>query len=341
MIALTIVKCIFSLLGGLGVFMFGMRSLSIILTNSGNTKIKSLMTKMTNKGIRGITTGALITASIQSSSAMTVMIVGFVNSGFMSLLQATYLIMGANIGTTLTGFIISLESLPITQFLTTLTAIGVFGKMLCNKEKPKQIFEVLTALGMIFMGLFVMSNSTNSFAKIHEVKNLFLATTNPALLFMISMLATGIIQSSTAGTGIVMGFASSGLMSLESALYCVLGMNVGTCITALIASIGTSINGKRTALIHLLFNLIGTLEFFLLLLIPPIKAFIFSLLPTKAIALSIAIFNLIFNVISTITVAPFAKGFVRLVEIFTPENKKKAKKKDLLPKFSNKKNKPL
>ena len=325
MITINILKCIFLLLGGLGVFMFGMKYLSTSLTENSASKMKSLMTKVTDKAINGIFTGAAVTASIQSSSATTVMVVGFVNAGMMTLLQATYMILGANIGTTLTGFIISLESLPITHFLTIMTLIGFVGKTARKKEKPLIIFDILIGLGMIFMGLYTMSNSMKGFADTPQIKELFLMTTNPAILFIISMLATGLIQSSSAGTGIVMSFASGGLMNLESALYCILGMNVGTCVTALLASAGTSLNGKRAAIIHLMFNLIGGAEFFVLLLIPQTKNLIFALFPKESITVSIAVFNFAFNLISTLTVAPFAKQFVRFVEIISSGKRQRKK----------------
>jgi len=332
---LQIIKNIFLLLAGLGVFMFGMKHMSDSLESGAADKLRFILTKMTGRRITGILTGATVTAVIQSSSATTVMVVGFVNAGVLTLSQATSIIMGANIGTTLTGFIISLQSLPVTAIFAAMACIGVFMLMFSKKGKVKLIANIFIGLGMIFVGLEVMSSSMSSFAKIESVRNLFINTTNPALLLFISMALTALIQSSAATTGIVMTFALSGLMTLESALFAVLGMNIGTCITAVLAAIGTTTNAKRTALMHLLFNIIGTLVFVILFAITPIRKWFVGILPKENINISIAIFHLIFNFSTTLLLYPFITPLVKLVEKVIPMKEKPSEECNLKFKYLN------
>ncbi len=324
---IEVVEYIFLMLAGLGVFMFGMKHMSDSLEAGSADKLRVVLTKMTNTRAGGILTGAIVTGAIQSSSATTVMVVGFVNAGVLTLTQATSVIMGANIGTTLTGFIISMQALPVTQILAALACVGIFMLMFSKNNKVLMIANIFVGLGMIFVGLYIMSDSMGSFAEIDSVRQLFIKTTNPFLLLFMSMLLTAIIQSSAATTGIVMTFATTGLMSMESALFAVLGMNIGTCITAILAAIGTSTNAKRTACIHFLFNVIGTVIFGCVFAIPSVRGFFLRILP-KNITFGIAVFHLIFNLVTTLMLVGFTKPLVALVEHVISDKKNKVQEDD-------------
>lgn len=312
-----IVKNLLMLVAGLGVFMYGMKHMGDSLQTGSAEKLRKVFSKITGSKVRGIATGAAVTAVIQSSSATTVMVVGFVNAGVMTLMQAASVIMGANIGTTVTGLIISLKSLPISQIFAALSCVGIFILIFSKNPRLKILANITIGLGFIFIGLIVMGNAMKDFSTLPAVKSMFAATSNPVLLLLIGMLLTAIIQSSSATTGILITLAGVGLIDIKCALYVVLGVNIGTCVTALLASIGTAVAAKRASIIHLLFNVIGTVFFFSLFMIPSVNAFIISILP-GTVEFQIAIFHLIFNISTTLLLAPFLKYFVIIVEKIVP-----------------------
>ena len=262
-------EMILTLLGGLGVFLIALKIMSENLESVAGNKLKNVFNKISSNRFAGIAVGTGVTAVIQSSSATTVMVVGFVNAGVMTLKQATAIIMGANIGTTVTAQIVALQSLPVTAFFAALACVGAFMTML-GKDKVNRAGQIIGSIGMIFVGLDVMSAAMSSFSGSETVTNVMASISNPFLLLLIGMVITAIIQSSSATTSILITMAGAGLMTLENAIFITLGINIGTCITAVLASIGATVNGKRASVIHLMFNVFGSLVFFILALCLPI-----------------------------------------------------------------------
>lgn len=321
-------ESLLALLAGIGVFITGMDFMSSSLRRVAGPELKKLLGKMTNNRFAGIGVGASVTAIIQSSSATTVMVVGFVNAGVMTLTQATSIIMGANIGTTVTGLLVSLSSINISLYLSALAFIGVM-MMFINKSSIKNIGGIIAGLGLLFIGLSLMSDAFN----VEEARNMFtslFATINfPLLLLFLGMIFTALMQSSSAMTGLIIVMAGQGVMNLEDALFVVLGVNIGTCVTALIATIGTSVNARRTGLIHLLFNVVGTIIFTIFIWI--FKNQVVSLLShINNIQYEIALFHLFFNLVTTCLLLPFIKQLVKIAEIFI---KDKEENKDNVLKY--------
>lgn len=304
---------ILALLAGTGVFIAGMNMMADGLQKSAGAGMKKLIGTVSNNRLLGVGIGAGVTGIIQSSAATTVMAIGFVNAGIMTLIQATPIIMGANIGTTITGIIVSLKSLPITEYASALSFIGVMMTFFKN-VKVKNIGSIICGLGIIFIGLELMSAS---FA-VKEFKETFIkiftAIEFPLLLIIVGMLLTALIQSSSALTGIIIIMVGSGALELDSALFIILGSNIGTCITAILASLNGNVNAKRTAFIHLAFNLIGTVIF--TAIIWPLKTQVVDIL-TSLISkpeMQVAWFHVIFNVTTTCLLLPFIKQLVSLAE---------------------------
>ena len=311
---MSLFESLLALLAGIGVFITGMDFMSSSLRRVAGPELKKLLGKMTNNRFAGIGVGASVTAIIQSSSATTVMVVGFVNAGVMTLTQATSIIMGANIGTTVTGLLVSLSSINISLYFSALAFIGVM-MMFINKSSIKNIGGIIAGLGLLFIGLSLMSDAFN----VEEARNMFtslFATINfPLLLLFLGMIFTALMQSSSAMTGLIIVMAGQGVMNLEDALFVVLGVNIGTCVTALIATIGTSVNARRTGLIHLLFNVVGTIIFTIFIWI--LKNQVVSLLShINNIQYEIALFHLFFNLVTTCLLLPFIKQLVKIAEIF-------------------------
>ena len=311
---MSLFESLLALLAGIGVFITGMDFMSSSLRRVAGPELKKLLGKMTNNRFAGIGVGASVTAIIQSSSATTVMVVGFVNAGVMTLTQATSIIMGANIGTTVTGLLVSLSSINISLYLSALAFIGVM-MMFINKSSIKNIGGIIAGLGLLFIGLSLMSDAFN----VEEARNMFtslFATINfPLLLLFLGMIFTALMQSSSAMTGLIIVMAGQGVMNLEDALFVVLGVNIGTCVTALIATIGTSVNARRTGLIHLLFNVVGTIIFTIFIWI--FKNQVVSLLShINNIQYEIALFHLFFNLVTTCLLLPFIKQLVKIAELF-------------------------
>lgn len=314
------VTAILMLLAGVGVFIAGMNMLSQELEKSAGGGLKKMLGKIGGNRLAGVGIGAGVTAIIQSSSATSVMVIGFVNAGVMSLFQATSIIMGANIGTTITGIIVSLKSLPIGEFAAALAFIGVMMTFF-KKDSIKQIGGILCGFGLIFVGLDIMGNALDSEVVKTFFIDLFQKINFPLLLIVCGMLFTAIIQSSSAATGIFITMVGTGALGLDAALFLVLGSNIGTCITAVIACIGASTNAKRTALIHLSFNVIGTALFTAILW--PLKTPIVSLLQKipGGGEMQLAWFHVIFNVLTTAVLLPFVKQLVWLAEKIIPEKR--------------------
>lgn len=331
----------FMLLGGLAVFMFGMKVMSDSLENLGGSKMRSLLGKVSNNRFAGVGIGAGVTAIIQSSSATTVMLVGFVNVGMVTLSQATSIIMGANIGTTITAQIASLsaykDAFNITAILALSACIGVFMFSFSKNGRIKLIGEIIAGLGMLFIGMYLMSASMSDLQKSESVLNLFKSISNPFFALLIGIAFTALIQSSSAATGIILSLA--GALSPATAIFIILGTNIGTCVTALLSSLGTSVNARRTAIIHLLFNVIGCLIFFI-----PLAIVYFTNSGTEilnnfmqTIALGsmtyerqIACFHTLFNLSVTLALLPFVKTIVFLANKIVPEKKKQVKSQEEL-----------
>ena len=319
--AMDIVKAVLVTLGGLGVFLFGMKILGDYLQNAAGDRIKNMLGKVGNNRFAAVGIGTAVTAVIQSSSATTVMVVGFVNAGIMTLFQATGIIMGANIGTTITAQIVALSVLPVTEFFVMLTGIGFFLTMI-SKPKVKTAGMIIAGFGMIFSGLYIMSAAMNTVSEMEQIRNLFAAADDPFLLFFIGLAITGIVQSSSATTGILITMAGSGLVTLRAALFATLGINIGTCVTALLAGIGANANAKRASVIHLLFNCFGSLVFFILCYFAPVDKWLLAAFPE--IETQIAMFHTFFNVITTLVLVWFIKPLVKLATLMVPERKKKS-----------------
>ncbi len=304
------------LLGGLAVFMYGMKLLGDGLEGLAGNKIKSLLGKATANRFAGVAVGTGVTAIIQSSSATTVMLVGFVNVGLMTLTQAASVILGANIGTTITLQIISLKAyFNVTAIVSMFAAVGLFMTLFAKRKRTEKIGVILIALGMLFVGLDFMSSATAAFEDLPAFINLFNSVTNPLLLILIGLVFTAIIQSSSAATTILAGLVAASGMNIECAFFAIFGMNIGTCVTAILASIGTNVNARRTAFFHLLVNVIACIVFGLMLYFftDPILQFFTWISGTDSTRL-LANFHTIFNVCMTIMLLPFLKLLVKFTE---------------------------
>ena len=304
---------IMQLFAGLGALLVGFKMLSENTSKLANSGLRSLFNKTSKNPLVGVLIGAGATAIIQSSGATTVLIVGFVNSGIMSLYQATAMIMGANIGTTITGQIAALKSLPIAEVAMAMTLVGMALDMFLKKDKIKTFGLLLAGLGLIFIGLELMSASMDAFKESPAIVNALQVINNPFLLLLIGIVTTTIVQSSSAITSILITMAASGLViggGGNAILYVILGTNIGSTTTALLSSFSANTNGKRTSLIHLLFNVAGSIIFFIILLcVPKFMDLTFAKWFTDA-GTQVAMFHTFFNVICTLIFLPFIKVFV-------------------------------
>lgn len=307
----------FSLLGGLALFLYGMQMMSNGLEAAAGNRMKQILEKLTANRFLGVLVGAGITAVIQSSSATTVMVVGFVNSGMMTLRQAVWIIMGANIGTTITGQLIALD---IGEVAPLLAFAGVALIMFTKKKKVHHIGLIVAGLGVLFIGMGMMSSSMMPLRESEAFISLMTRFSNPVLGILAGMVFTAIIQSSSASVGILQALAASGLIGLDSAVFVLFGQNIGTCITAVLASIGTSRNAKRTTIIHLMFNVIGTTIFTLVCIFLPLTTWVESFTPGNAPA-QIANMHTLFNVVTTLLLLPFGNMLATLATRILPERK--------------------
>ena len=311
------------LLAGVGVFIAGMNMLGDGLEKSAGKGMKGLLGRISNNRLAGVGIGAGVTAIIQSSSATSVMAIGFVNAGIMTLTQATSIIMGANIGTTITGVIVSLKSLGISDYMSLLAFVGVMMTFF-KGDKLKQIGEILCGFGLIFVGLDLMGSAfDNNVQIVNFFSNLFAQISFPLLLILFGAVFTGIIQSSSAATGIFITMVGVGALTVENALFLVLGSNIGTCVTAALASIGATENAKRTALIHLTFNVIGSIAFaiFLWIFKDLAVSLLQGMLPNNP-QMQLAWFHVIFNVTTTLLLLPFIKQLVQFAKFVIPDKPK-------------------
>ena len=313
---------ILMMFAGLGVFLIAMQLISKNLQQLTSGKLNKMLGKMTNNKLAGIGLGAGAAVLSQSSSATTVILLGLVNAGIVNLLQATFIIMGANVGSTLPVIVFSLKNLPIGEIFAFLALVGAAIVMGSKKEKSKQIGFIIASFGMIFIGLQTMAGSAEILSQSQAFVNFIGSLRSPFTLLIVGILFSALIQSSTATTGVAITLAGAGLMPIHSAFFIILGSNIGTCVTALIASIGTNLNSKRTALIQLLYNAIGVVVF-----MPLVMIFGNSITNASTGALSpavvIAYFHVIFNLGTTIMLIPFVKFLVKLAIIIMPEPKQK------------------
>ena len=307
---MKVYECILSLISGIGVFILAMKLMSDSLNQIAGNSMKNLLEKLAGNRIKGVLVGALVTAVIQSSSATTVMVIGFVNADVMHLNQAAAIIIGSNIGTTVTGILASLESLNVSLYLSLLVFIGM---LLAFIKKIKKIANLMTGLGMIFVGLKMMSSACDDDSIRDAFKDILQKLDFPLLLLILGVIFTAIIQSSSAMTGIVIVMVGNQAMTLRNGLFITLGANVGTCVTALLGIIGANTNSKRTALIHFIFNMSGCLIFTPLLWI--FADSIISVLEkiSDEDSMRIAYFHLFFNITTAIITTPLIKYLVKLV----------------------------
>lgn len=303
------------LLGGLALFLYGMQMMSSGLEAAAGSKMKLILERLTANRFLGVLVGAGITAVIQSSSATTVMVVGFVNSGMMTLNQAVWIIMGANIGTTITGQLIALDVgalAPLFAFIG--VAMVVFVKM----PRAHHIGQIMAGLGVLFIGMEMMSSSMMPLRDSQAFVDLMTRFSNPLLGIAVGALFTALIQSSSASVGILQALATSGAISFSSSVFILFGQNIGTCITAVLASIGTSRSAKRATIIHLMFNIIGTVLFTILCILFPLADLVASFTP-DAPAAQIANMHTIFNIVTTLLLLPLGNQLASLAVRILPE----------------------
>ena len=323
---LDIFYAFLSLLGGIGVFLYGMKLMGDSLEMVAGNEIKRMFAKISNKKLIGVGIGTVTTAVVQSSAAIIVMSMGFVNSGLMSLTQAITISYGANIGTCVTALIVAVgvggfADVQLTVIFAALAGVGALMIMFTKKDKVKKIGGIITGLGMIFVGLSVMTSSMSIFSQSDKISAFLAKISNPALLLLFGILFTALIQSSSAVSGIVITMVASvpALLQFDQALYIILGSNIGTCITSLIAAIGTNTNAKRAAVINVFYKTVGVIIFGILSIWVPFGK-MFSVF--KAPALQVAMFHLFFNVVATVIFFPFTNLMVKASEKIMPEKKK-------------------
>ena len=314
-------KSILSLFSGIGAFLVGMKLVSQKLQTLAGGKVEELFKRLGSSRLLSIGVGVGSSAVLQSSSATTVILVSLVNSGLITLLQATCIIMGANVGTTFTALFISFNYLPIGEVFAFLTFLGAFIFMSSSKEKVSAFGWIVASCGLMFIGLNLIKSSALSLAEFPSFRSIFYNVNSPFILLLLGAVFTAIIQSSSALTGIVITFAFFDVMPLTCAFYLIMGGNVGSCATALLASLGGSINAKRTALINLIFNGLGVLIFlpFLIVFGKKITSFLSNFTPSVVIAY----FHVVFNLLTTILLLPFAKKITDLSILLIEDKKQK------------------
>lgn len=327
------VEMLFRFIGGLGMFLYGMNVMADGLQKSAGNKMKHLLEFLTRNRLMGILVGAGVTAIIQSSSATTVMVVGFVNAGLMNLTQAVGVIMGANIGTTVTAWLVSMSEwgafLKPEFFAPLLIGVGAFLMLFSKKEKVIDISEILIGFGVLFIGLSFMSDSITPYKDAPIFSEAFrVLGGNPVLGILTGLIVTALIQSSSASVGILQTLAANGLVNWSSAIFITLGQNIGTCVTALLASLGAHKTAKRAAVIHLLFNTIGAIVFGFAMFI------VFTINKTWAASevnsVGISIFHTFFNITNTILLYPFGNLLVKLSGLIVKEDEEEEPEEELV-----------
>lgn len=314
---MQLIQSLIWLLAGVGVFIVGMNFMGDALEKSAGSGMKKMLEKISNNRFSGVGIGTGVTAIIQSSSATSVMVIGLVNAGVMTLMQATPIIMGANIGTTITGVLVALKNDYFNMIMYLLAFAGVMMGFV-KKEKVKILGSLFCGLGLIFVGLEVMSSEQAFGNPLVEdmFTNIFQKINFPLLLILVGVLFTALIQSSSASTGVVITMVGANVLPLDLALFIVLGANIGTCVTALLASVGANANSKRVALIHFTFNVIGTILFTIIIWIfrEPIVNLLVSIFPgndVMSLQMRVSFFHVIFNVTTTCMLLPFVKQLVK------------------------------
>ena len=321
-----------SLIGGLCLFLFGMNVMGQALERRAGGTLRTLLGKLTTGKAKGFLTGLGVTGIIQSSSATTVMVVGFVNSGLMNLKQAINVIMGANVGTTVTAWLLSLSGIESgnlivqlfkpTSFTPVLALIGIIFYMFCNSSKKKDTGTILLGFATLMFGMDAMSAAVSGLKDVESFRSLFIAFENPLLGVLAGALLTAIIQSSSASVGILQALAVTGQVSYGAAIPIIMGQNIGTCITAMLSSVGTNKNAKRAAIVHLAFNVIGTIVWLTVFWI--IKAiFAPALLNESASLVGIAIAHSVFNILCTALLLPLSGILETVAYRIVPETKTK------------------
>ena len=339
MTPVQIATAVLSLIAGIGIFLIACTMMSSNLESVSSNKLKQLFARTSKSKLVGVGIGTVATAAIQSSGATTVMVIGFVNAGIMSLMQAATVIYGANIGTTITGQITALgmfeNSISTGVVFATFAGIGAFTMAFAKKDLVKKIGGILAGFGMLFVGLDMMSASMDTFASLDTVKNFLASISNPLLLVLIGTVLTAIIQSSSVMTSIAITMVFTGLINLDQGIYLTMGSNIGSCVVAIIAGLTSSTNAKRTALLHLLFNVSGVVIFMLVAMmmreiskaVNPTKIITFGYLFGKIFPgvpqTQLAMFHTIFNVITVIIMLPLTNLSVKLVCKILPDKKKK------------------
>ncbi len=319
---------ILTMLGGLALFLYGMETMGSGLSRLSGGKLERILERLTDNPVKAVLLGAGVTAVIQSSSATTVMVVGFVNSGIMKLGQAVGIIMGANVGTTITSWILSLSGiesgnffirlLKPSSFSPVLAVVGVCLLLFSKREKKKDAGLIFIGFAILMTGMDTMSGAVKPLAEIPEFANILTMFSNPVLGMLCGVLLTAVLQSSSASIGILQALCATGAVTFGTALPIIMGQNIGTCITALLSGIGAHKNAKRTALVHLYFNLIGTIVFMAVFYtLHVFLQFAFMEQPTGAVG--IAVVHSAFNIIATIVLLPFSKLLVKLAYLTIPE----------------------
>lgn len=338
MTPVQIATAVLTLVAGIGIFLIACSMMSSNLESVSSNKLKKLFARTSKSKLVGVGIGTLATAAIQSSGATTVMVIGFVNAGIMSLMQAATVIYGANIGTTITGQITALgmfeNTISTGVVFATFAGIGAFTMAFAKKDVTKKVGGILAGFGMLFVGLDMMSGSMKTFAELEAVKNFLALITNPILLVLIGAVFTAVIQSSSVMTSVAITMVFAGLISLDQGIYLTMGSNIGSCVVAIIAGVTSGTNAKRTALIHLLFNVSGVVVFMLVAMmmreiskaVSPERVITFGYLFAKmfpgAPQTQLAMFHTVFNVLTVVIMLPLTKLLVRLVTKIIPERKK-------------------
>lgn len=315
---------VLSLIGGLALFLFGMDVLGKALEKQAGGRFKGVLESMTSSPFKGVLLGAGVTAIIQSSSATTVMVVGFVNSGIMTLQNSIGVIMGANVGTTITAWILSLTGIESSNiivqmfkpanFSPIIAVIGMGMLMFCKSEKKRDVATIMLGFAVLMFGMETMSSAVKPLANVESFRNILLLFSNPVLGVLVGALITGVIQSSSASVGILQAMSMTGSITFGTAIPIIMGQNIGTCVTALISCVGTNANAKRAAFVHLYFNIIGTIV--LLSLFYILNAFIgFAFLDIAVTPVSIAVIHSMFNLLNTTMLLPFTKQLAKLATL--------------------------
>lgn len=327
----TVLTAILMLIAGIGIFLVACQMMSSNLESASSEHLKALFSKVGNNKLIGVGIGALSTAAIQSSGATTVMVIGFVNVGIMSLAQAATIIYGANIGTTITAQIVALglssgEGLSTTTVFAAFAGVGAFMVLFSKHDAWKKVGGILTGFGMLFVGLSMMSSSMEDFAQLEAVKLFLASISNPILLVLIGAIFTAIIQSSSVMTSVAITMVVTGLISLNQGIYLTLGSNIGSCVVAIIAGMTSGKNAKRTALMHLIFNCFGVVVFMLAALVMYLATqgawdfgLIFERMFPSAPQLQLAMFHTFFNCTTVLIILPLTNLLVRIVCLIIPD----------------------